>query len=396
MAGSKDKVRNNTGGISNISEDEIDLFDYFRVLWKWKYFVLSFAVLPALIVLSIFTFLPKDYKIIYVYDTSPEKELAKAFYGGLESIKLLKAPNLRRPQPQSEDGPSERNRKLLLDNFYRSDNLDKLAAKLRENGFGEFARQISETRIRLEISDTSATLTIIGGPEQDMRKIASIVRDYLEKVIPIYIVREELTDTIAELGIEMAGIEKSNFDLEFELERKRAILQRMKDLRPRDPNKMPGGIVLPINEMNQDSMYLPLAYQIQATDVNIIDIEETIRTNQQKYNYYNKLMSLTEKLFDETKTKMSSYYTIDEFHSFLVDTMSDHTDKQSIDYLSAYKKRMENMTLANIPVVEEPGVYPIPKGTIKKSAVSFVGFLVVASFAAFFLEAVQQRQTPTS
>jgi hypothetical protein len=396
MAGSKDNIPKNIMGRADTSEDEIDLIDYFRVLWKRKYFILLFAVLPALIVLSIFIFLPKDYKITYIYDTWLDKELPKAFYGGFESMKSVRTKDLRQLQSQSEDGPSERNHRILLDSFYRNDNLGKLAAKLRENGFDEFAQEISKTQIQLESSNALLTLTIVGGPEQDMLRISSIVRDYFERVVPTYILREDLSDTIAGLGIEMANIKENNFGLEFELERKSAILKRMKNLRPPDPNKIPGGIILPINEISQDSKYLPLAYQIQATDVNIIDIEETIRANQQKYNYYNNLMSLTEKLFEEIKTKMSSYYTVQEFHLFLASMTNDYTEKQLTDYLDAYTRRIENVMFASTPVIEEPDVHPVPKGAVRKSAVSFVGFLMIASFAAFFLEAIQQRQTPTS
>jgi hypothetical protein len=393
MAGSKDKVRNNTGGVSGMSEDEIDLFDYFRVLWKRKYFILSFAVLPALIVAFVFACLPKDCRITYTYDTWLDTEPSKRLYSEFVGIKPEKP---EQSETQLDDVLSEKRRRILLDAFYGNENPSKLAANVRENGFAEFAQEISKTRIQLEDSNALLSLTIIGGPERELRKISSIVRDYFEKVVPTYVVREELSGIIAGFKVEMANIRENNFALEFELERERAILKRMKDLQPPDPNKIPGGLILQIDKTSQNSRYLPLAYQIQAADMNIIDFEETIRANRQKYDCYHNLMSLTEKLFDEVRTKMSSYYTIDEFHSFLADMTSDYTEKQSTDYLNAYKKRIEDMMSANTPVVEKPGVYPIPKGTVKKSAVSFGAFLVIAMFAAFLLEAVQQRQAPNS
>ncbi|MCJ7773305.1 MAG: hypothetical protein MUP22_09260, partial [Desulfobacterales bacterium] len=235
-----------------------------------------------------------------------------------------------------------------------------------------------------------------GRPGQDMQKISSIVRDDFEKVIPIYTVREELSSTIARLKAMMADIKGNSYSLELELGRKRAILKKMKTLPPSDPNNIPGGIILQINEINQNSEYLPLVYQIQAIDVNIINIEETITANQEKYNYYNNLISLNEKLFNGTENKISSYYTIQEFHSFLANIMGDYTEKELADYLNAYTKRIENMISINTPVIEKPSVYLIPKGAARKSAVSFAVLLMITTLIAFLLEAVRQKQAPAS
>ena len=397
MASSKNEIPKNQSdpkgimGKADTYEDEIDLIDYFRVLWKWKYFIFLLAALPTLIVFLALYFSPKDYKITYIYDTGLDKEAYKMLSGEFENAK-----DSYQPTAQSADDLLEKNRRILLDRFYSKENLDKLAAILRENGFDEYAQGISKSQIKLEITDSLLTLTIIGRPGQDMQKISSIVRDDFEKVIPIYSVREELSGTIARLKAEMADIKGNSYSLELELGRKRAILKKMKNLPPSDPNKMPGGIILQINEINQNSEYLPLAYQIQAIDANIITIEETINTNQKRYNYYKNLISLNEKLFEEIKTKISSYYTIQEFHSFLVNMMGDYTTNELADYLNAYTKRIENMISINTPVIEKPSVSLIPKSAVKKSTVSFAALLIIASFIAFLSEAVRQKQVTAS
>jgi len=367
------------------------LIDYFRVLWKWKYFIVLGSVLPALIVFLIFNFSPKDYKITHIYDTWLDEEAYKMLSGEFENVQ-----DLYQPTAQSVDDLIEKNRRILLGKFYSKENLDKLAARLRENGFNDYAQGISKTKIQLEISNSLLTLTIIGNPEQDMQKISSIVRDDFEKIIPTYSVREGLSSTIARLKDEMAYIKGNSYSLELELERKRAILKKMKNLPPSDPNKIPGSIILQIDEINQNSKYLPLAYQIQATDVNIINIEETIEANQRMYNYYNNLISLNEKLLDEVKNKISSYYTIQEFHSFLANIMGDYTEKESADYLNAYTKRIENMMSINTPIIEKPSVYPIPKSAAKKSTVIFAVLLMIMSFVTILLEAFQKSQAPAS
>lgn len=387
----KQSVSKNIIDKADTFEDEIDLIDYFRVLWKWKYFIFLFTVLPALFFFLILNFLPKDYEITYIYDTWLDEEPSKGFPSESEYIK-----DSSQLQAQSKDKLLEKDHRILLDKFYSEENLDKLAARLRENGFGEYAQKISKTQIQLEISDALLTMTIIGSPEQDMQRISSIVRDNFEKVIPIYAVRKKLSSTIAGYKVKMAGIKENNFNMELELERKRAILKKMKNLQPSDPNKISGGIILQIDDISQNIEYLPLAYQIQATDANIINIEETIKANQEKYTYYNNLISLNEKLFDEVKNKISSYYTIQEFHSFLANMIGDYTEEELADYLNAYTKRIENMISINTPVIEKPSIHPVSKDIVKKITVLFAALLVITTLTAFLLEAVQQRQSPTS
>ena len=387
----KQSVTKNTVGKAEAPEDEIDLIDYFRVLWKWKYFIFIFTVLPTLVFFLILNFLPTDYQITYIYDTYINKQFPKMFPRELEGTKDSSQIAARPGQELLE-----KNRRILLDQFYSKENLDKLAAKLRDNGLDIYAQGISKSQIQLEISNTLSTLTIIGSSEQDVQKISSIVREDFEKVIPIYTVREELNSVIAGFKTQMADIKQSSFSMELELERKRAILKKMKDLPPSDPDKIPGGIILQIDDISQNSEYLPLVYQIQAIDANIITIEEIINANQKKYNYYKNLISLNEKLFDEIKNKKSSYYTIQEFHSFLANMMDDYTEKELADYLNAYSKRIENMISINTPVIEKPSANPIPKGTVKKSMVLLASLLIITSFAAFLLEAVQRRQASAS
>ena len=74
-------------GKADTNDDEIDLIDYFKVLWKRKYFIALGSVLPALIVFLIFTFSPKDYTITYIYATSFDKQASKMLYGKFNGIK---------------------------------------------------------------------------------------------------------------------------------------------------------------------------------------------------------------------------------------------------------------------------------------------------------------------
>ena len=386
MASSKNDIPKNILGKADTYEDEIDLIDYFRIVWKRKYFIVLGSALPALIVFLFIYFSPKDYKLTYLYDISL----------------------------------TEKSYKTLLDKFYSAENLGKLTAKLKENKLNGYWQEINSSNVKLEVSPsyfgdngaqatdldklqkiqevkgTLLAMTITGRPRTDLEKISSVIRDNFEKVIPIYETKQELNTTIIDLKTEMADIEENKFDLELELKRKKAISEKLKKMEPADSNLTSGGIILQFNNVGQSSEYLPLAYQIQANISNIIDLEETFKANQDKYNYYNNLLSLNEKLFNEIKNKVSSYYTVQEFHSFLANMMGDYTEKELADYLNAYAKRIENMISINTPVIEKPSVYPVPKSAAKKSSVIFAVLLMITTLTAFLLEAIQQKQASTS
>ena len=53
---------------ANRYEDEINLIDYFRVIWKCKYLILLGSVLPTLFVWLALFLSPTNYTITYVYD----------------------------------------------------------------------------------------------------------------------------------------------------------------------------------------------------------------------------------------------------------------------------------------------------------------------------------------
>ncbi|KPK43279.1 MAG: hypothetical protein AMJ65_06250 [Phycisphaerae bacterium SG8_4] len=369
MASSQNNAPNDRPAPKNIRdrtdgcEDEIDIIDYFRVLWKRKYFIAIGSALPALLAGLVLFFSPSDYKVTYTYNTQLKEE----------------------------------GRAVLLDQFYGAGNLGKLGGKLRENGFGGYAEQISRANIQLEISDASLTMTVLGRPANDIQKISLIVRDNLEKVMPVYSVKKELDVAIARLKSDMADIEEGKFTLGRELEKKRAILIKLKNLEPAGSDKVSSGIVLQFDCVGQNSEYLPLAYQIQATESKIINLEETVEENQERHNYYERLVNLNKRLAGEIESRASSHYTVHQYHSWLTDIASDYEDKELANYLSAYIKRIENVISRNAPVVESPSVNTVPKGSAKKRSASvFVALLIIATFAAFLLEAVQKRQNQVS
>lgn len=408
-------VSNSTRGRVDTSRDEIDLGDYLGILWRRRYFVVFGAVCPALLVWLIPFFSPSIYKVTYTYEVGSDARTYRALLGQFQDG----GSPYRAADANEKSALSERERRLLFDRFYSEEkigklaarltekeyrtlrdrfysqeNLDKLAVKLKENGFEEYAHGVSPATIQLEGSDTLLTVTITGKQAQDVRKISSVVRDNLENVVPMYSVEQRLAGNGAELRAAMADIEENRFNLELELESKKAISARLKALASAETGADLNGLVLHFENVHENSEYLPLPYQAQAADANIINVEQTIRSSQEKYDYYGAVLSLNERLLDEVRNKMSSYYTIGEFHSFLARTMGDYEGSDVKNYLAAYIRKIENAMSANTPLVETPGINEVPKGGLRKAGIVFIALLMITTFGAFLLEVAQKSQKP--
>ncbi|MHC4617546.1 MAG: hypothetical protein ACYTEQ_07305 [Planctomycetota bacterium] len=361
-------------------EDEIDLMDYFRVLWRRKYLTLLGSILPASIVGLLLVSLPTEYRVRYIYALAP----IEADYN------------------------------MLVDTFYSAENFGRIRTKLREHGIREYAGKICKTKVELgasplhspttiekdkkkskdapETVPTLVTLSITGGPEGDMQKIGRVIRENLEKVVPMHLVRFQLKNAIAGFKAGMAEMEESRFELGLDLESKRAVLAKLRTAESGSSNKTAGGIILQVTDLKKNTEYLPLAYQIEVTQSNIITLEETIKANQRRYGYYAALVNLNEKLLQHLQNKMRSYYTIEEFHSFITGLADDDRDPNATGYVRAYLKRIENMISTTAPYSERSAATPVAKGTARKVAVVFAVSLMISILAAFLLEGIQKSR----
>jgi hypothetical protein len=380
-------------------EDEINLMDYFRVLWKSKSLILLGSVLPALLVGIILLSWPRKYRLTYVYSNL----------------------NL-----------NDKDYEVFLNRFYGVENIDKLVTKLEENGLNKYAKQIKKVRgredlkgfidfqtlqpyedliksknVAITVTDPAKlgeimqlkaqllNMTIIARPKEDIPIIASVVRDNLENLIPVYLIEEELNTAATEWRTKMAGIEENKFDLELDLKMNRSILAKLKDIKAGTSDKNESQVTLQF-DVGSGGEYLPLGYQIQAAESKIVQLEENIRADGEKYNYYKDLLALNGKLSAELKDKASSHYTIQQFHSFLTNLIDGYNNKKLKGYLNSYIKKIENKISVSAPVTEKPEVYAVPRGTVKKTTIVFAISLMISIFAALLFEGAQKSQAQAS
>lgn len=377
--------------------DEIDLMDYFRVIWKRRWFIFIASVLPALVVgLAIFL-LPRDYTISYAYNATLD----------------------------------EKDFKTLGNKFYSDENLEKLIGHLQQKGFERHAQKIAETKtsenleefVFFEISPSyfeamgpSETKNVealqkieqmkgnllvmrIGAKsEEHIREIALVCRENFEQIIPLYSVREDLNSTIMSFKEEMAGIEETRYTSNLQLEREKSTLEKLRTSGSEGLDKLPSEITLQFSNVGEDSAFLPLAYQVQAAETQIIDLEEQIRADKEKYDYYTELLKLNGKLLSDAKKATLSPFTLEQFHAFLIDTLAgyENNDQQLLDYLKAYIKRIENKMADSMPLVERPKIYPVAKGTVRKSAILFAVALMISVFASFLSEGLKKSRAQAS
>ena len=374
---------------ATVYDDEISLMDYFIILWKRKWFILLASVLPAFI-LGLAMFLgPRDYNVRYMYNTTM----------------------------------SEKDFMILKSRFYSMENLKGLSAKLKEAGLERYAQQLIGPQVAEKVENfgsfeiflpeakgldefekilqekkTLWSMSIRATSEENIFKIALVARENVEQILPLYSEKEQLKGKIVDFKEEMASIEEARYSLNQQLERKKATLEKLKNSGSEGLDKLPSDIILQFNNVGGDNAFLPLPYQIQAAKTQIINFEEQIRANKEKYDYYTGLLKLDETLFSHVKKLMPSYYTLEQFCAFLSDTLAEYKeDQQQLqDYLKAYIKRIENKIANVIPLVENPKVYPVAKGTVKKSAVVFAIALMLSVFAAVLLEGRQKRQSQVS
>ena len=93
---------------------------------------------------------------------------------------------------------------------------------------------------------------------------------------------------------------------------------------------------------------------------------------------------------------MTSYYTIQQFHLFLTSLADDYKDKKVKDYLNSYIRKIENRISVSAPVTENPSIYSISKGTVKKSGIVFAITLMLSVFVAFLSEGLKKSHAQLS
>ena len=372
-------------------EDEIGIMNYLFVLWKHKWLILICSVLPALIVGTCIYFFPRKYEVTYVYDANIWNLSYKKY-------------------------------NVLLSKFYGKDNLNKIIIELQKNKLDKFAQKIKD--FDTEDQKKFATLevvppfpdfanlsekdpgqlagfkgiigsflkiTIASESRENLSKIGIVIKNNIERTMPIYLIERDLTREINGYRSKIADIEGAGFATDLLLKGNKDILEKLKKIKSNIPDKSKSEIILQFDVGGQ-SEYLPLEYQIRAVEAKIVGLEVSHEVSKAKYNHYKELLSLYERLSNEIKSNVSSNYTIEQFYSFLTRLSPDFKNKEIKNHLASYMMRIKNKISENAPISENPAMFAVATGMVKISVVVFVAAFVISILISFIVEAYRKSK----
>jgi len=319
---------------------------------------------------------------------------------------------------------SESHYNILLRRFHSRENLDRIIRQLRGLGLGDYARRFDEARteksleklIRFEVSPaypkrlqttdpaTSEqigafqarllSVRITGDTEAQVLEAATVLTGNLENVLPLYDVRVDLKGSIQQYRILAAQIEETRFSLMLDLQREQAKLEKLKGIEAATSEVPQGNIVLQFNDVLNSREFLPLSYQIRAVQARIIDLQEQLSSDAEKYRLHLQILDLNDRLLRKIEESLLTDFTLQQFVAFLGEQLPACQDQALSDYLKSYIRKTENLILVNTRAGERPVVYPVPRNIAARSVLAFVGFLMVGVFLAVVFEYRQPRHRP--
>ncbi|HSV99507.1 MAG TPA: hypothetical protein VLI39_05000 [Sedimentisphaerales bacterium] len=316
---------------------------------------------------------------------------------------------------------SESQHSVLLRRFYSQENLDKIIRRLREQGLGDYAERLDQARVRqsfdklirfevspmypkrLQTTDptTSAAISafqsrllfvkVLGDSEQQVLQAGAIMTNNVESILPLYDARNELKESIQRYQTLAAQIEDNRFALTVDIQAEQGKLQKLKGVEGAVTQTAQDNIVLQFTDVKNSSEFLPLPNQVLAIQSRIIDLQETLASDHEKYGFYLKVLDLNSRLLKRIEESLLTDCTVQQFLAFLSEQLLACQEDSVADYLKSYIRKTENLVLVNTRAGEKPVVYPVPKGTARNSILAFALFLMIALFAAVLSEHRRRR-----
>lgn len=355
---------------------------YVRVLWRRKVLIVFGSLLPAVVVGVVLFLWPYKYETTFVY----EYPVTEATY------------------------------EVLLNRFYSAENLRRIIGRLRESGVEDYAEKLNRARTertlkrliqfetmpglpkRVPTTDPEVSeritvfepqllsIEITGYSRQSVVTVADIVTDSFENVLPVYDVRNALTESIRELKSLAAEIEENRFRLALEIQKEKARLKQLSSAQARTSEVPQEDVVIELNEMQGREEFLPLTYQIRAAQSKIIDLQEAADSEQRQYAYYLAVLDFDQAALEKIDESILAYYTIDQFVDFLGERLAEIDDEALANHVQALIRKTENLASAGRRVSRRPVIFPVSKHIAMRSVLALVVFLMIMTFAAVVLE----------
>lgn len=383
MDKSKDTVAVKTADEAGPSgHQEPIIVRYLGLLWRHRILIVCGSLLPALLLGVVLYFWPGRYTATFVYE---------------------------RPLTESEYN-------VLLRRFYSAENLAKIIGRLRESNVSAYAERLEQAGTeealeklirftvfpaypkRLVTTDPATSerisafqaqllyVDICGDSKEDMTAVSGAVTGNVENVLPVYEIRNALKESIQEYKVLAAEIEDNRFAQTLDLQKEKDRLGKLRNLGATPAAMADGSVVLEFTDVPKSREFLPLPYQVRAVQSKIIDLEESLNSDEQKYDYYLKIIDLNDELLGVVESSILTPYTVEQFLGHLDGRLRECEDEALADFLKSYIRKTQNLILVNTRAGEKPVVYPVPKRIVGRSVLALVVLLMVTAFAAVALE----------
>jgi hypothetical protein len=369
-------TRNDTGSLAG------SVLRYLDILWKHKRLIAFGAVLPALVLGALLVLIPHEYKASFAYEW---------------------------PLTESEYS-------ILQRRFYSAENIGKIVEHLRKKDFTAYARKLAEAESeesreelisfdvfpaypkRLQttgpetsekISEIEAPLLYLdvrGGSKANMEAICAIITDNIENVLPIYNVRADLKETIRQLMTDAAEIEDNRFTISLDLQQEQARLAKMKGVDGPAAGAAQDNLVLQMSNDPNNREMLPWPYQLRAVQSRMIELEEGLKGDQQKLDYYVKILDLNNRILRTVESRLLTEYTVGEFIGYLDGELQQAKDTDVSDYLRSYIRKTQNLIFVSTRAGEKPIVEPVKRHAVQRTVLTFIVLLMAMTFVAVALE----------
>lgn len=349
-----------------------------RILWQHRVLIVLGSLLPAILVGTSIRLWPVDYTTTFVY----ERPLAENEYH------------------------------VLLRRFYSSENLAKIVERLRDHGATDYVTRLegAETEqalqklirfrvspaypTRLQTTDPNTSeriglfkaqlfyIDITGRSKSDMAAVSDVVTANVENVLPIYDIRNDLKESIHKFKKLAVEIEDNRFGLTVDLQKEKTRLEKLSSLAATASEAPEDNLVLQFTDVTESREFLPLPYQKRAVQSKIIDLQETLSSDEEMCGYYLKVLELNGRLLSEIEQSLLTYYTVQEFLDFLTAQLAAGEETELADYLRSLIHKTQNQTLVNTRAGEKPVVYPVSKRMLSRSVLAFLVLLMITTFMA--------------
>jgi len=368
----------------------IDLFAYFRVLWKYRVLILAGTLIPAVVAAVFYLRAGAVYAVTYEYAHErlrPKefKALASRFFSTANLTRLQKrleeqqAPDMAaaisRPGIEGKDSRAPVRLRIWPDIITES---------------GSSRSQADETQKILQLTSELLLVRVTADSTEKAAILGKVVLENFENELVLYEIIDELSRSVSESRSRLAELEEKRFAAELAVSVQKRTLDGLKALETSPTVDYGDQINLQFSLENQTD-FLPLSFHMSAIEMNIVQMEERARSDTQMYSYYRDLLAAQQCLIEEAKEHLSSNQGLTDFIRFMNRHAEDEPAAGVRNYLTGHLKRLENKISLRKPITDAPHVENMGVPVVKKVCIVSAASLTGCIVGAFAAEAFRRR-----